>query len=129
MSDIIIYDPEIRINNTTVAKVGNTASITSGKGESMNSPQSTGNGEVSMVYSEDVTTKFSIFKFSVKSTAANMNLLLELKENKNDNYITVNDPNSNTNYVLKQAAMTNDPEMLLGNDGEAEFEFHCKPLE
>jgi hypothetical protein len=56
MVDTIIYAPHIRINNETFAVVPGTLKIIYGKGESLIKPQSTGNGEDKMVYSEDIET-------------------------------------------------------------------------
>ena len=127
MAKTIIFDPQIRLNNTTIAKVGNTATLDTGDPESMNSPQTSGNGEVEMVYSEDITTKYSTFKFSLYSTVENIDLVSEVKKDRNNNYITINSEQGN--YVLKDAALINKPEFALENEGMAELEFHCKPVE
>lgn len=127
MSKTIIFDPEIRINNETFATVPNTIRLTNGKGESLVKPQSSGNGEVEMVYSEDVETKIAKLMVSVFITAENMDKILELKNNRFNNYIALNA--TNFNVVINEAALINDPEQTLGNDGQAELEFHGKPVE
>lgn len=127
MVDQGIYDPQVRINNETFLVVPNTVKITTGKGESLLKPQSAGNGSVTMVYSEDVETKIAKLMFSVYATADKVNKIIALKDNKFNNYIAVNDPA--LNIILKDATLINDPEITLGNDGQAELEFSGRPVE
>jgi hypothetical protein len=126
MVDTIIYDPQIRVNNETFAIVPGTLKITLGKGESLLKPQSTGNGEITMVYSEDIETKIANSSMSVYSTAEKVDKIIELKDNKFNNYITIN--SKSLNVVLKDAVLMNDPEITMGNDGQAGLEFSGKPI-
>ena len=125
MATNAMYDPEIRINNETFSIVPGSASYISGAGESSVRAQSSGNGEVTMVYSEDVTTKIAKFKVSVYATAEKLKKIKELKTNKANNYVTIND--IDVQEVLTDAAIINDPEFNFSNDGEVEIEFAGKP--
>ncbi len=127
MSRTIIFDPNIRINNETFQIVPNTVRMVTGKGESLVKPQSSGNGEIDTVYSEDVETKIGKLMVSVYATEDKIDKILELKDNRNNNYITLN--TNVKNFVIKDAALINDPEITLGNDGQAELEFHGKTIE
>jgi len=121
-----IYDPQIRINNETFSIVPSSARIVPGQGESSLRPQSAGNGAVDMVYSEDVETKIAKVLVSVYSTKEKFNKVLELKANKSNNYIAVNDVD--LNIILKDATLITDPEFALSNDGQAELEFHGRSI-
>ena len=127
MAKNIIFDPQIRINNETFGIVPNTLKLITGKGEATLKPQSAGNGSVEMVYSEDVETKIAKLMVAVYATSEKINKILELKNNRFNNYIAVN--STELNIILKNATLINDPEITLGNDGQAELEFHARPIE
>ena len=127
MGTNIVFDPEIRINNLTFAVVPNTTKVVTGQGESSLKAQSTGNGEVSMVYSEDVESKVAKLMVSVYVSAEKIDSIINLKKNRSNNYVAIND--TAVNLILKDATLTNDPEMTLGLDGQAELEFSGKPFE
>jgi len=123
LKNIILFDPEIRINNSTVATIANSIKIIWGNGESSLIAQSVGNGAVQHVYSENVETKIAKLKFSLASTSENMDLIITLKNNRNTNYIVLNSSTSNKSIVMKNVALTNDPEMSLSNEGQMDLEF------
>ena len=126
MSTNIIYDPQIRINNETFGIVPNTIKLTTGQGESVLKPQSSGNGKVQMVYSEDIETKTAKLMVSVYATKEKIDSIIALKQNRASNYIAIN--SDELNIILKDATLTNDPEITLGNDGQAELEFSAAPI-
>ena len=126
MSDII-YDPQVRINNDTIATVPNTIRMITGKGESLVKPQSSGNGQTTPVYSEDVETKIGKIFMSVYSTKEMIDKMISFKDNRADNYLLLN--SNQGQFVLKNAALITDPELTLGNDGQAELEFHGSPIQ
>jgi len=121
MARRILSDPSIRINNDTFAVVPNSISYVSGLGESEVKTQSAGNGNIETVFSENVETRLSMFKCSLYVTAENIASVETLKNNTNQNFITLSE--SGVDKVFRNVALTNDPELNFSNDGQVELEF------
>jgi hypothetical protein len=126
-----ISDPAVVINNESVNLVPSTVTYTEGFGEQSVRAQSSGNGRVDQVYSDDVTTHYSMIKFEVYNTVDSIELARRLKANKNGNTITVSgiDPTSGKKVLrtFKKAALTNNFEVQFGNDSSFELEFMTLP--
>ncbi len=123
MGEQFISDPQVRINNETFKVVPGTVKMIRGKGVTAIFPQSAGNGDVEHVFSSDVTTKVGKITFSVYVTEANIESIPTLKDNKNDNFVSLSDKEGFT-AVMNNAALVNDPEHNFSNDGQVELEFH-----
>lgn len=126
-----ISDPAVVINNESVSLAPGTVTYTEGFGEQNVRAQSSGNGRVAQVYSDDVQTHFSMVKFEVFNTVESIELARSLKANKNGNTITVSgiDPITNKKVLrtFKQAALINNYEVQFGNDTTFELEFQSLP--
>lgn len=131
MSDVnqIISDPQIRINNETFAVVPNSIKVDLGLGDSKVMMQSAGNGSVSQVYSEDVTTKVGKVTLSVYATGAQVTAIKSLKANKNTNYISITDAGSELTLIMKNAALVKTPEINFSAEGQIELEFEGNPIQ
>lgn len=125
----IISDPQIRINNETYQVVPNTIKVDLGLGDSKVMMQSAGNGDVSQVYSEDVTTKVGKVRLSVYATAEQITAIRALKANKNTNYISITDADSELTLVMKNAALVKTPEINFSSEGQIELEFEGNPVQ
>jgi len=128
MSNQIISDPSIRINNETYQIVPNTLKVDLGLGDSKVMAQSSGNGGISQVYAEDVTTKVGKIKLSVFATAEQVAKIQALKANKNANYISITDAESEMTLVMQNAALVKTPEINFSSEGQVELEFEGNPV-
>lgn len=125
----IISDPQIRINNETYQIVPNTLKVDLGLGDSKVMMQSAGNGDVSQVYSEDVTSKVGKVTFSIFATAEQVAAIRGLKANKNTNYLSITDAESELTLVMKNAALVKTPEINFASEGQIELEFQGNPVQ
>lgn len=120
-----ISDPSVVINNEAVYIMPNTLAYTEGFGEQEVKNQSAGNGVIDQLYADNVETQIGMVKFSLASTAANINLARQWKNNKNQNAIavtaTVSEGTLTRNFT--QMALVNDFEVALQTDGVLELEF------
>lgn len=123
MGIIRIANPQIIINNEVVSYVPNSVTLTEGFGDRMVSVQTSGNGAVETVFAQNVETAFSIFKFALNSTTDNANIARVWAANNDGNLIQV----SQTDFQrsLQNAAIINNYELALSQDGTFELEFHC----
>ena len=123
----VLADPQIRINNETFQVVPNSIKVIRGDGEATVNAQSAGNGNVTVVYSQNVETKIGKVTLSIWVTKENIVAAKTLKDNRISNYISVTD--GEFVLTMKEAALINDPELNLSNEGQAELEFHGSPVE
>lgn len=121
----IIFDAQIRVNNEAVNIIPNSAKFVPGFGESSIMTQSSGNGNVEQVRSENIETKISKLIFSMRSTTANIAQIESWKRNKNANGITVT-ADGGFVKVIDGAECVIDPEYSFSNEGEIPIEFHGK---
>ena len=122
LKNIILFDPNVRINNSVLATIGE-IKIKGGYGESSQMAQSLGNGAIQLVYSENVETKISEVTMSIASTSEHIDLIGQFKKNRNTNYIVLNSSTSNMSIVFKNMALTNDPDINLSNEGQIQLVF------
>lgn len=120
-----LTNPQVEVNGLSVDIVPNSLSYTEGGGEQTVKAQSSGGDKVSSVFFENAETKLSMLKFEVYATDVNVALARIWKFNKNDNFISVTGGSqSNTQRILQFAALTNDYEVELKNEGVISIEFH-----
>jgi len=126
-----ISDPAVVINNESVNLAPGSVKYTEGLGEQSIRAQSSGGGSVSQVFSDDVSTHFSMCKFELYNTIESISLARKLKTNKNGNTITVTGKDPTTgkkiSRTFKQAAICNDYEVQLASDATFELEFKSLP--
>ena len=117
--------PQVEVNGLSVDIVPNSLSYTEGGGEQTVKTQSAGGASVSSVFWENAETKLSMLKFDVFATDINIALARIWKFNKNDNFLGWSGGgNSNTQRILQFAALTNDYEVNMKNEGVLSVEFH-----
>lgn len=120
-----LANPQLEVNGLSVEIVPNTLSFDEGGGEQTVKSQSAGGDSVSSVFWENAETKLSMLKFEIFSTDKNIANARIWKFNKNANFLTWSGGNkSNTQRILQFAALTNNYEVNLKNEGTLSLEFH-----
>lgn len=117
-----LTDPQVEINDIVRAIVPNTFEYTEGLGEQKSEVQSAGGGNVDKVDSENVETSLSSVKFSLQPTVENIELALQLKQNRS-NTIAVTDDASGFSRRFVNATLNNDYAVPTQTDGTIDLEF------
>lgn len=118
---ISLANPTLTINNIAVYYMPNSIVYTEGYGEYNQRAQTSGNGAVDIVFSQNVETKMSNFKFDVANTLENIDLAKNWKKNLNQNTITIID--NSYSRTITSAALISDFEVNLGSEGVISLEF------
>lgn len=119
-------DGQVIINNKAVPVVPNSVLRRKGRGEITVQTQSLGAGNVDTVHSIDNTTAKSYFKFSMKPTQENMDMIDAWKLNIAANVIRY--VGETSNEIFEQMSVINEPEYPDSNDGVIDIEFEGNPL-
>lgn len=124
-----IADATVRVNNDIWYVVPGSVEYTEGQGEQSIEAASGGGGAVEQVYTNDVTTNFSMVKFDLFPSVKTLSDTKTVKSNRNNNVveITANNADGNFTRTFTQAAILNDPERKLGVDGTFPVEFKSNP--
>lgn len=117
------------VNNDVVAYEANTLSYDDGFGEYNVRNAVVGGGQTEQVFSEDLSTKFSMVKFNLPSTAASAALVREWKNNLNNNVVELQGKTDNFTRIFTQASIQGNPEVNLSTDGSVELEFKSNPAQ
>lgn len=120
-----IYGPTLIINNVPIDYEPNSLTFDEGKGERKQSPQVSGTDSVTMVYSEDISTKKGMVKFEVRTTADKLEQKREWELLKDANVITI--VQNGTSRSFEQAAVINPIEVQTGVDAMMEVVFESLP--
>ena len=107
---------ELFINNEKVGYLGE-IEHNDGFGEAKQEAINLGGGVTETVYTEDITTKFSMVKVTLKNTKENQDLKRALKLNKNNNVIELVDTVEGFSRFFTRMAILNDPTSTTGVDG------------
>lgn len=122
----IISKPYLVINNEAVEYVGNSLAIKNGEGERFIHVVSSGGNNVKPLYTEDVTAKRGMVKFSVRLTNEMMEKIKTWQQNESANAISVF--SGDYSASMKFATMITDPELPFGADVTADIEFEGLPI-
>ena len=126
-----ISDPSVVVNNEPVGIAPGTVKFTEGKGEQKMRAQSTGNGKVDAIYSQDVTTQFSMVKFELYNDIDSIEIARDWKDLLNGNVVTVTGKDVTTGKVItrtfRKAALVSDYEVEFGSESTFEVEFCSLP--
>lgn len=125
-----LSDPSVVVNNEPIAIVPNSVKYTEGAGEQKMRAASTGGGNATQVYSDDVETNFSMVAFAIFNTPEFINLARTWKKNRNQNVVVISGKTANGDKLRRtfnQAAILNDYEVNLGSDTTVELEFQSNP--
>ena len=130
MAEIILSDPQVTLNDELLAIVGNSVSYTPGDGERSVKAAGTGGGKGVMTISENVETKISTVKFSLFSTADNVDTAEQAIKRLNNNVVVVagTDPlGKSVRKTFTNSIVTNNPDFNLQQDGQIDLEFASDP--
>ncbi len=120
-----IYAPTLVINNVPIAYEPNSLEFDEGKGERKQSPQTAGTNSVTMVYSEDVSTKKGMIKFELRSTPENLELKAGWEDAKDENAVTITQDAVSRSFL--QAAVINSITIGTGVDAMMEINMESLP--
>lgn len=121
---IVISAPSIIVNNEPVAIVPNSFEYDEGLGEQMVRAASTGGGAVEQVYSEDVESNFSEFKFEIYPDARSIELARKWKSNRNQNVVQIAGKapdGTSLTRTFQNAAILANYKVALGSDKTIEL--------
>ncbi len=121
-----LANPQVIVNGLSVSIVPNSFSYTEGIGEQTVKTQSSGGSAVEQVFFDNAETKISMVKFDLYSTAVNIELARIWKTAADTNSIefTGSVKGEPLDRVMTFAALTNDYEVELKNEGIVSLEFH-----
>ena len=131
MSEIILNDPQITLNDELLAIVGNSVSFTTGDGERSIKAAGTGGGKGVLTISENVETKISTAKFAVFATVNNVDVIDQAIKRLNNNVLVIagTDPFGNSlRKTFTNSTITNNPEFNLQADGQIDIEISSDPV-
>lgn len=118
----------ILVNNDIVAYEANTLSFNDGIGEYNVRNAVVGGEQTEQVFSEDLSTKFGMVKFTMPSTIDSAKLVRQWKFNKNNNVVELqSSTGGNFTRIFTQASILGNPELNLSTDGTVEVEFNSNP--
>lgn len=121
-----LSNPTVMVNNQQVAIEPNSFKYTEGLGEQKIKAAASGGNEIEQVFSEDVSTNFSMVQFEMSSTPENVELQRAWKIKKNTNFIEVFSRvpgEADFTRSFSQAALLNDVEVNLGSEATISLEF------
>jgi len=127
-----LYNPAVSINNVDVKFTPGSITYDEGFGEAKVRTRSGGGGVADTVYSRDLETAFSMFKFSVRTTKDQVELARLWLSLENANTITMTDSDDDGNELFSRTftymAIINKPVVNVNPDGDVEIEFHGDPV-
>lgn len=119
-----LNDVSIIVNNEKIGYVPNSLSMTYGFGESELRTVVVGNGIIDHDFSEDLESRVSMVKFSLRTTSDNINKFKVWKGNRSNNALRlVGASGTGFDAFVTSAAIMNDPEINFQSDGQIEIEF------
>lgn len=125
LNDIIIL-----VNNEQIAYTADSLSWKDGFGEYSVRNAVVGGGQTEQVFSQDLSTKTGMVKFSMPTTVENEALKRVWKAGLNNNVVELIGPNgTNFSKVFASATLINDPESNAATDGNIEIEFTTAPAQ
>lgn len=123
-----LNDVVILVNNTQVAYTADSITYKDGFGEYTVRNAVVGGSQTEQIFSQDLSTKVGMVKFSMPSTKENDDLKRAWKLNLDENVVELVGPDNFTK-VFTQAVLTVDPEGSLSTDGNIEVEFMGRPAQ
>lgn len=132
MADLetIIVDASVEVDDDALTVEGNTLMFVEGQGDTSLRAASRG-GRIVMVASDDITTRVGKIKFEMPASVASINIARDIKARGVGRVLRISGTDSQGNRLgrtMTQAAMTNDPEKGIQNEGKLVLEFSGAPL-
>ena len=123
-----ISDAVVEVNNDQVGIVPNSLSFNEGLGEQRILAVSEGGGQISQVFSNDLETAFGMVRFSLRSTAPNIERVRQWKAAGNTNVVIIAGQDSEGNDFIRtytQAAIVSNYEVGIATEGTIDVEFQA----
>lgn len=116
--NVQLSDAVVLLNNEKIGIVPNTLKFNLGRGEQTQLVVSDGEGQVSLVFSDNVESKIAMVSFDMRTTLDNIELVDEAKLRGNDNTVQLILKGSETTrtYTFRGAAITSQVEYGVGSD-------------
>ena len=122
----VLSNPNVQVNDVTIALVPNSFSYKKGQGQKSVRAQSAGGNAIEIVVAENAETKKSMVKFKLYNTEENFNLVGGWAENINGNTIRLSEGELQLSY--RSMVVIDDPEYMIGADGDLEITFEGTPV-
>jgi len=127
----IINNPSVVINNNPVPVVANSVTFNEGLGEGEFKVESTGGGNVGLVFCENIESKIGEVKFEMLPKIQNIDAARGWKLLKSANTIEISGKDSTTGKSITRtftkAAIMSNYEVGLSTDGKLSLEWKSKP--
>lgn len=123
-----LANPTIQVNDSTISILPNTLSYKSGKGNVTSRAQSAGGNSISIVVTEDATTKVSMVKFKMINTKTNIELVEGWQDNSQTTGNTIRFSDGDLTKSFRAMNIEEDPEIMLTSDGEIDLVFKGLPV-
>lgn len=129
MTQLVLSDLAIRINNVNVGYKSNSLKFKLGTGEKSVKGVSTGPGGSDIAISENIETKVGMIQFELFSTSENEDLFKQWRARPDliGNSIKIFD-NSFTG-TMARGVIVNDPDFNVGTDESVEIQFEGSPIQ
>ena len=120
-----ISDIGIDVNDVRISIVPNSFEGDEGLGEQDVLVQSAGGGIVTQVFSNNVETNLGAFKFDMRATVANLELIRGWKANRNQNVVAAmaTTPDGNFKRTYQNAVIVNNYKIPVSADGVVSLEW------
>lgn len=126
MTILTLNNPTVEVNDNPIAIVPNSLSYKKGRGEKSVKAQSAGGNAIETVVTQNAETKVSMVKFKLYPTKENFDLADVWIDNINGNTIRLSEGELTESF--RGMVTTNEPERMVGADGELEIEFQGQPV-
>ena len=127
-----ITDPQVEVNNSSVAIKANSLTFTEGEGETTVEIAPVGNGQYTVVISDNAENKKGMCKFELHATKSNIDKARGWKKNPGQNVIALSGKtldNKIFSRTFNYMTLTNDYEVGLQTDGSLSIEWEgAQPL-
>jgi len=120
-----LSNPTVEINDEVWSIVPNSFSYKKGKGNKTVKTQSAGGDAIDVVITEDAETKKSMAKFKLFNTAVNLQGLDDWLSNFSN---TIRAYEGEIVLPFQDMVITEEPEVMIGADGEFEIAWEGSPI-
>lgn len=132
---VVLANPQVVVNNITLAIKPNSLSFTEGFGEQLVRAASAGGAQAIQILADNIEDNFSDVKFALDPTLENIENARLWKSQPGQNVIsvtgTVTDGNVTATFSrsFTKASLTNNYEVPLGSDTQIDLEFKSDPAQ
>ena len=126
---IQLTDATFIVNDEPIPVMPDSVAFTEGLGEQTMRAASVGGGEIEAIYSNDLSTAFSMVRADMPSVIELIELAKTWKLNQNSNVVQIIGKNADGTITrtFSRAALITDYEIALGADASVTIEFRALP--